>query len=166
MFKKMIVTSVLARAYIGEKTGAGEPITAKQFAEMPGSKLTITGTLVHEDGTEDDTRSQIVIRNSEVGAIKGAFFKALERGKGILEGEFTNKREGDNGTVYYLPHVDLKLTDEDGNKAFSFKPEAIPNWLPPEFGEAKVTALNIGTDAETQAAFKELVKENNAKRRA
>lgn len=156
MFKKMKVTSVRASAFSGEKN-EGTQISAKQFGQINGSKLTITGFLVDENDVPETERTQIVFKNAELGPIKAALLKDLERGQGILEGELTNPRSEDDGIEYPLKRVDLKLSNEDGSKAFNFKPAVAPNWVDTkEFGEIKVTAVNYGTTQEQRDAFKDL----------
>ena len=163
MFNKRKVTSVKAHAFVGEKN-EGTQISERQFGEFAGSKLTITGFLIDENDTVSTERAQIVMRNSEVGAIKAALLNELKRGKGVLEGELTNLRTEDGDITYPLPRVDLKLSEADGSKAFTFTPEATPKWVDTKaFGEVAVSAVNYGTTKEQQDAFRELRK-NGGKR--
>jgi hypothetical protein len=156
MFKKMKVVSVTAKAWNVAEAPSSKTVTAKDFSQLDGGRVVVTGYLMDENDKIQDERTEIVMQASQLGPVKAAFFNCLKRGEGILEADFQNPRYEDGEIEYQNQRVDISLTAEDGSAAFKFHPAPKPNWVNvKEFGEVEATPVLYSTTQEKKDAGRE-----------
>lgn len=161
MKAKIKVERVAMAAFEGDKLTGGLVVSLDDFAKMRSARLSVTGKVQKENGSEEEVQLLFTRKSVSHGEFR-ALCEMVGK-KGVLEGEIENVRKTDHirgrSIKYDIPRADLVTTDEKGELAFKFTAAAPPNWAK-DFGSIGPEALNFGSTEEIRQSVREQRRRN------